>query len=305
LTSRQGNVSRVARAGKRLLLPFWNTGHRLAWRLGEHLDAIRHRRYEHCEVCGRFGPMLYRRWIIPPRLVELWGISERQAAAFARKESCACAGCGATLRARRLARVLLDLYPAGQPPAAARSIAAWVRTPEARALRVAEINRIDGLHDLLAALPHVATSDFAPGAAPGAIVNGVRNEDLTRLTYPDDSFDLVLTSETLEHVPDLDAALREIRRVLVPGGRHLCTVPFRPGVPRTFARTAVRPDGSLDHLAPPIRHPDGDAGYLVFTEIGADFPEILRRAGFEVAVAFGPATDDDLAQVFSSRKMGR
>jgi SAM-dependent methyltransferase len=303
LTSRQGNVSRVARAGKRLLLPFWNTGHRLAWRLGEHLDAIRHCRYEHCDVCGRFGPMLYRRWIIPPRLVGLWGISERQAAAFARKESCACAGCGATLRARRLARMLLDLYPVGQPPTAARSIAAWVRAPEARALCVAEINRIEGLHDVLAALPNVAASDFAPGASRGAIVNGVRNEDLTRLTYPDDSFDVVLTSETLEHVPDLDAALLEIRRVLVPGGRHLCTVPFLPGVARTFARTALRPDGRLDHVAPPIRHPGGDAGFLVFTEIGADFPEILRSTGFEVEVAFGPATDDDLAQVYISRKM--
>jgi SAM-dependent methyltransferase len=191
----------------------------------------------------------------------------------------------------------------GTGPAAAPSIAAWVRAPKTRALRVAEINRIDGLHDLLSVLPHLATSDFKPGAAPGAIVNGVRNEDLTRLTYPDESFDLVLTSETLEHVPDLDAALREIRRVLVPGGRHVCTVPLLPGVPRTFARTAVRTDGQLDHHVSSIRHPDGDAGYLVFTEFGADFPEILRRAGFGVSIAFGPVSDDDLAQVYISRKM--
>jgi SAM-dependent methyltransferase len=285
------------------VLPFWNRGHRFAWRLGEFLDAIGHRRFEHCDVCGRSGPMLYRRWIIPPRLVELWGISERQAAAFARKESSTCAWCRANLRARRIARVLLDHYPVGQPPIAARSIAAWVRAPEARALRLAEVNRIEGLHDVLRIFPHFAASDFTPGAAPGAIVNGVRNEDLTCLTYPDDSFDLLLTSETLEHVPNLDAALREIRRVLVPGGRHICTVPLLPGVPSTFARTAVRRDGQLEHIAPPILHPEGDAGYLVFTEFGADFPEILRRAGFDVTVAFGPPTDDDLAQVFISRKM--
>ena len=49
------------------------------------------------------------------------------------------------------------------------------------------------------------------------------------------SFDLVLTSETLEHVPDLAAASREIRRVLVPGGRHIFTIPLLPDVPRTFA----------------------------------------------------------------------
>ena len=32
--------------------------------------------------------------------------------------------------------------------------------------------------------------------------DGVRCEDLQRLTYPDDYFDIVLTSETLEDVPD-------------------------------------------------------------------------------------------------------
>ncbi|HMB05068.1 MAG TPA: class I SAM-dependent methyltransferase, partial [Isosphaeraceae bacterium] len=245
-----------------------------------------------------------RRRVVPPRLKALWCLSPRQAEALARKESCDCAWCGAKLRAQRLARVLLDLYPVGDPPTPARSVADWTRRPEARALRVAEINRIEGLHPVLAALPHFAASDYIPGATPGSVVDGVRHEDLTHLTYPDDAFDLVLTSETLEHVPDLDAALREIRRVLATGGRHLCTVPLLPGIPRTFARTVVRPDGTLDHLAPPIRHPGGDVGYPVFTEFGADWPEILRRAGFEVAVAFGPTTDDDLAQVTISRKMG-
>ena len=81
-------------------------------------------------------------------------------------------------------------------------MAAWVRTSEARALRVAEINRIDGLHGFLSHLPSLAFSDFDPAPNPG-----VRSEDLTRLTYPDASFDLVLTSESLEHVPGLDAAL--------------------------------------------------------------------------------------------------
>src|SRR4051812_17148599 len=201
---------------KRRLLPAWNGGHRLAWRLGELSDALRHRRFERCVLCGRFGPMLYRRRVIPPRLEELWGLTPTLTEALARRESCDCAWCGGKLRARRLARVLLELYPAGTPPCPAPSVAEWVRRPEARALRVAEINRIDGLHEVLRALRHLAASDFTPGAPPGVLVDGVRNEDLTRLTYPDACFDVVLTSETLEHVPDLDAALGEIRRVLVP-----------------------------------------------------------------------------------------
>ncbi|HSH81130.1 MAG TPA: methyltransferase domain-containing protein [Herpetosiphonaceae bacterium] len=42
--------------------------------------------------------------------------------------------------------------------------------------------------------------------------------DAERLTFPDDSFDVVLCASSLFFVPDMLAALREWRRVLVPGG---------------------------------------------------------------------------------------
>ena len=51
-----------------------------------------------------------------------------------------------------------------------------------------------------------------------------------------------------------------------------------------------------------ICHPGGDVGYPVFTEFGADLLKILRKAGFEAAEHFGPATEDDLAQVYVCRK---
>lgn len=39
-----------------------------------------------------------------------------------------------------------------------------------------------------------------------------------RLPYHDGAFDLVFNNSALEHIPDLDATLREVARVLVPGG---------------------------------------------------------------------------------------
>jgi SAM-dependent methyltransferase len=45
------------------------------------------------------------------------------------------------------------------------------------------------------------------------------------LPFPNDSFDVVICSEILEHVPDLDAVLSEISRVLVKGGRLYATMP--------------------------------------------------------------------------------
>jgi SAM-dependent methyltransferase len=287
---------------KRMLVPCWNAAHRYGWLAHDYLDAVGHGRYVRCVVCGKFRPMLYRRRVIPRRLEELWGLSPTLAEALARKESSDCAHCGAKLRCRRIAQVVLNLYPVGNPPAPARSLADWIERPESQALRVAEINRIDGLHDQLGRLPRFDGSDYRPGAPPGCIVDGVRSEDLTRLSYPDARFDLVLTSETLEHVPDLDAALGELRRVLARGGRHIFTIPLLPQTPKTFPRTVVLPDGTVEDRAPRIAHPGGDWGYPVFTEFGADFPERLRQAGFDVAVFFGPTRDDDLAQVYDCRR---
>jgi SAM-dependent methyltransferase len=287
---------------KRWLIPVWNSAHQYGWLAYDYLNACGHGRTERCKVCGHVGLMLYRRRVIPPRLVELWGLTPQLASALARKESGDCSRCGAKLRARRLAQVLLSLYPVGYAPAPVRSLARWVEHPEIQALRVAEINRIDGLHEELARLPQFSWSDYLPWAPSGAIVDGVRCEDLTHLTYPNASFDLVLTSETLEHVPDLIAALHEIHRVLVPGGRHIFTIPFLPGLAETFARSRVRPDGSIEDLATRICHPGGDVGYPVFTEFGADLPLLFERAGFELYVFFGPNCTQDLAQVYVCRK---
>lgn len=46
------------------------------------------------------------------------------------------------------------------------------------------------------------------------------------LPYPDNTFDNVLTLNTLEHIYKIDLAVEEIGRVLKPGGELVCGVPF-------------------------------------------------------------------------------
>jgi ubiquinone/menaquinone biosynthesis C-methylase UbiE/tetratricopeptide (TPR) repeat protein len=54
--------------------------------------------------------------------------------------------------------------------------------------------------------------------------------DIAALPVPDASFDVVLCTEVLEHVPEPIAALREMARVLRPGGKLILTAPLGSGL---------------------------------------------------------------------------
>jgi ubiquinone/menaquinone biosynthesis C-methylase UbiE len=65
-----------------------------------------------------------------------------------------------------------------------------------------------------------AEGEAGPPAAGAALA-----ADATRLPFGDGSFDAVIASEILEHIPDDAAAFAEIARVLRPGGTVVVTVP--------------------------------------------------------------------------------
>ena len=109
-------------------------------------------------------------------------------------------------------------------------------------------------------------------------------KDLMDLSYPSESFDLVLTSDTLEHVPDFQKGLREIGRIMKPQALHIFTIPVVWDRPRTRKRAFMR-GREIFHLLPPSYHgssnnPSDDR--LVFSELGADVESTIKEQGFEV-----------------------
>jgi len=123
---------------------------------------------------------------------------------------------------------------------------------------------------------------LGPDVAPGAInPGGIRHEDVERLSFEEARFDIVVSNDVLEHVNDPSQALREICRVLRPGGTLLLTVPFHTGLETTVRRASIGPQGLVHHL-PEVYHgnPISDEGSLVFNDFGWDFLDEMANAGF-------------------------
>jgi len=126
--------------------------------------------------------------------------------------------------------------------------------------------------------PGYSSSQYLPGKELGTFHDGIRNEDLRSLTFRDASFDIFVTQDVLEHVPEPDRAFAEIGRVLKPGGIHVFTVPCHDSPTRERARIAA--DGSLELLLEPEYHgnPVDAKGSLVVTDWGPDILDRIRQA---------------------------
>ena len=76
--------------------------------------------------------------------------------------------------------------------------------------------------------PSTTGVDLNPEAIANACVDGLSVMDAQALAYEDESFDKIYSFHCIEHIPDLHGALREMNRVLKPGGRILLVYPAEP-----------------------------------------------------------------------------
>lgn len=201
-----------------------------------------------CIVCGSTRSPVHSP-VLWAELIDAWGLSAQEAESVDRREGTSCADCGSSLRSASLAAALLpevgwdgtlEDWAATEPP-----------------YELLEVNRAGQLTPWLERLPGHQLVEYP-------------DVDLQALPFEDESWDLVLHSETLEHVMDPVLALRECRRVLRPHGVLVFTTPVIP------ARLTRR----RDDLPPSYHGLESDPTYLVVTEYGADFWTQVLDAGF-------------------------
>lgn len=90
--------------------------------------------------------------------------------------------------------------------------------------RGARVVALDRSHADLASAASMLVA-MADGPLPPRSAAGVSVGDALALPFADGTFDRVITSEVLEHIPDDRGAMAEIVRVLRPGGTLAATVP--------------------------------------------------------------------------------
>jgi SAM-dependent methyltransferase len=111
--------------------------------------------------------------------------------------------------------------------------------------------------------------------------------DIMALPHRDKSFDVILCNHVLEHVADDGQAVKELHRVLKPGGWGILQVPIALALGHTIEDPTASSDderirmfGQRDHVR-------------LFA--AADYPSRLRAGGFTVSVCDYPRTLGEIA----------
>lgn len=111
--------------------------------------------------------------------------------------------------------------------------------------------------------------------------------DLTAMTFDDNSFNAIVCNHVLEHIQDDKKAMKELYRVLKPGGWASIQVPIKGDITQedlsvTDPKERLRLYGQEDH----VRY------------YGRDFAERLKKAGFDIlSISTGLFGADDLKRI--------
>ena len=134
--------------------------------------------------------------------------------------------------------------------------------------------------------PNLMGSEYlGSGLVPGEIRDGIRHEDMTNLSFPDQSLEYYLSFECFEHIPSYSKAITEIYRTLKPGGYFFGTFPFDRNTYANLIKATMDDSGNITYLTEPEYHGDpvntGGPGILCYTIFGWEVLDEFRAVGFQ------------------------
>jgi len=205
-----------------------------------------------CEICGNNDFVFTK--VLWDELISAWQLSPYEVEYIDHQQGQRCQSCGCNLRSIAIAKAIVDAYDFEG------TLNEFVQSDSAAKLKVLEINEAGDLSSILKKIP-------------GHQLITYPDYDMMHLSFPDNSWDLVIHSDTLEHVPDPMCALSQCRRILSEKGRCIFTIPivvdrisrFRTGLSKSY------------HGIPTADDEDN----LVHTEFGMDFWKYVIKAGFQ------------------------
>jgi len=171
-----------------------------------------------------------------------------------------CMSCVSTPRQRAIVKTIKELYPSYKQMSIHESSPGGISSDKLKS------DCID-----------YTSSQFFLDFPLGKYKDGIRCENLEKLTFGDNTFDMVITQDVFEHIFNPKLAFKEIERVLKPGGTHIFTVPYY-----YWEKTLVRArqkEKKIDYLEEKMYHgnPIDEKGSLVVTEWGYDFIEYINK----------------------------
>jgi ubiquinone/menaquinone biosynthesis C-methylase UbiE len=106
-------------------------------------------------------------------------------------------------------------------------------------------------------------------------------DDITASKIPDASYDLVLCTEVIEHMPDSASALKHMFRILKPSGALILSTPQRHSFMELACKVAFLP-GIIEIARAVYREPVLETGHINLLTAGQARGQI-EAAGFQVS----------------------
>ena len=203
------------------------------------------------------------------------------------RETMICDNCNSSNRIRQLSRGLLKyLQSRGFTSETVVELSEELCEQN---ISIYDTDSIYSVAKLLRSKKQYITSDYFENVEHGVQL-GERHfcQDLSKLTFHDDSFDVALTSDVFEHVRLYKEAISEIYRVLKPGGALIFTVPFDGSQfdHNIFVDVIDKTNSANDvFVQPAVYHGDPlqGSGALLYRIYGKQLFKELEKAGFVVS----------------------